>query len=302
VLAGLAALMAVSLWITVPTVLGRALRRERAASLTEEWATTRKARRDLEARAGGLSDRALDAGDLLSRIAFLYDVTPARWPRTLNPESGVLVGGDPARIAQSLARYLSGLERGLALVAEREAADPSLPERTPALLPVVSDLVEPSAYFGPRVSPWTQTEEFFPGLELAAPAGSAVIAPAAGTVLFAGRVVPSAHSRLWRFGNLVVLSHGSGGATLFGHLARIDVRLGESVRRGQRLGSVGATGWAMSPTLHYQFWRSDRGEALAPTDPQFAILDRRFTRRGASLEKMLATSAPGPIEPPPGMN
>jgi murein DD-endopeptidase MepM/ murein hydrolase activator NlpD len=63
---------------------------------------------------------------------------------------------------------------------------------------------------------------------------------------------------------------------------------------------VGSTGWAVSPGLHYEYWRGAEGR-LAPTDPQFAILDRRMGRREASLEKMLATSAAGPLEPPPGL-
>jgi murein DD-endopeptidase MepM/ murein hydrolase activator NlpD len=165
-------------------------------------------------------------------------------------------------------------------------------------MPLASELVEPSAVFGPRVSPWTGTEEFFTGLDLAAPAGSAVIAPADGTVLFAGRVAASQRSRWWRFGNLVVVSHGEGGATLFGPLGRIEVRRGDHVRRGRRLGSVGATGWAMSPVLHYEYWREREGR-LSPTDPRFAILDRRLDRHDVSLEKMDATSAPEPIEPLP---
>jgi hypothetical protein len=56
----------------------------------------------------------------------------------------------------------------------------------------------------------------------------------------------------------------------------------------------------MSPQLHYEFWRSD-GASLRPTDPLFAILDRRIEPRPVSLGRMLGTSAPGPIEPLPGL-
>jgi murein DD-endopeptidase MepM/ murein hydrolase activator NlpD len=165
---------------------------------------------------------------------------------------------------------------------------------------VRSELVEPSAYFGPRVSPWTRAEEFFPGIDLAAPAGSAVIAPADGTVVFVGHAPARPVSRLSRFGNLVVLRHGAAGVTLYGHLKQVAVRRGQRVRRGETLGTVGSTGWAVSPGLHYEYWRESGGR-LAPTDPQFAILDRALGRREASLEKMRATSATGAIEPPPGL-
>ena len=245
-----------------------------------------------------MRDRALDAGDLVSRIAFLYGVPPSRWPRSLNPETGLLAGTDLLRIAQGLDRYLVGLERARATIAEVENANAGLPTWMPARLPVQSDMVEPSAVFGPRVSPWTGAEEFFPGVDLAAPAGSPVIAPAGGTVVFAGRAQGAPISRLRRFGNLVVLSHGPGGLTLFGHLARVEVKRGDRVRAGQRLGTVGATGWAMAPVLHYEYWRNREGR-LRPTDPQFVILDRRLSGSNVSLEKMTATSAPGPIEPPP---
>ncbi len=300
VLAGLACAAAVSLWVTVPTFVLRSARREQSGAILAESAGVTRRWSELEARAASLRDRALDSGTLVSRIAFLSGTTPAAWPKSLNPETAVLASQEPEAIVRGLGRYLAGLERGLALMKEREAADPALAASTPSILPLATDLVEPSALFGPRVSPWTGSEEFFTGLDLAAPAGSAVIAPAAGTVVFAGRIAPSPGSRLWRFGNCVVLSHGAAGATFFGHLAKIEVRRGSHVRRGERLGSVGTTGWAMSPTLHYEYWR--RGaEELAPTDPRFAILDRPLAGRDVSLEKMLATSAPGPVEPLPGL-
>jgi murein DD-endopeptidase MepM/ murein hydrolase activator NlpD len=244
----------------------------------------------------GLKDRALDAGDLASRIAFLYRVSPDRWPRRLNPEAGVLAGAEARLVAEGLGRYVGALGRAAAILEARDAAQPGLADRTPSRLPLSSEFVEPSALFGPRVSPWTNAEEFFVGLDLAAPAGSPVIAPADGRVVFAGRAPASARSRLWRFGNLVVVSHGDGGATLYGHLGKVDVRRGAQVRRGQKLGSVGASGWAMSPALHYEYWREQNG-VLAPTDPRFAILDRRFGRLEVSLERMEATSVPGPVEP-----
>jgi murein DD-endopeptidase MepM/ murein hydrolase activator NlpD len=298
-LAAAAALFALSLWITVPTAVARALRREGSDALERERAASERESRELAARIEGLRRRALDAGDLLSRVAFLYRVPPARWPRRLNSETGTLAAPAPHALVDGLDRYVAALERGLLLLEAREAADPTLAQESPSLLPLSGDLVEPSALFGPRVSPWTGAEEFFIGLDLAAPSGTPVIAPADGTVSFVGRVPASSRPRLWRFGNLVILSHGAHGVTLFGHLGKIDVRRGGRVRRGQRLGTVGATGWAMSPALHYEYWR-ERGGTLSPTDPRFGILDRRFAGFDVSLERMEATSAPGPVEPLPG--
>ena len=298
---GAAAIAALSLWVTVPAVAMRAMHDRPLDALEKDAAAAREAHAIAEARAVALADRARDAASLLARIAFLYRVPPARWPKALNPEAGLL-SGPPASDASNLPRFLLALDSGLALLAEREAADPKLAPRTPSILPLATELFEPAAVFGPRTSPWTGAEEFFTGLELAAPAGSVAVAPADGTVVFAGNIKPRPGSRVWRYGNLVVLSHGGGQATLLGHLARIEVRPGQTVRRGERIGTVGMTGWTVSPSLHYELWRepSWRGDgALAPTDPRFAVLDRRLGPPDLSLEKMVATAAPGPVEPLP---
>ena len=298
--AGCAALAAVSLWVTVPFVCLREARAERSTQIAAASAEVRTGWSELAARSRNLRERALDDGDLVSRIGFLYGIPPAPWPRSLNPETGLLASEDPDGVALGLVRYAGGLDRALALVAEKEAAAPALAAETPSRLPLSTDLVEPASRFGPRVSPWTGSEEFYPGVDLAAPAGSPVIAPADGVVAFVGRVPPEVNGRLWRFGNLVVLSHGAAGATLYGHLAKIDARHGQTVRRGTRLGTVGTTGWALFPALHYEVWR--RGsEGLAPTDPRFAMLDLRLPGHDVSLEKMLATSGPESLEPPPGV-
>lgn len=299
-LAAATALFAASLWVTVPVVVMRLLRTEGELRVTREAWRRRSDRRRLAGRAAALKEQTLERGDFLGRIAFLYAIPGARWPRALNPQRGILSHSDPETMASGLELYLRALERGRAMLAEREASDPDLARRVPAILPLSGRLFEPSAFFGPRVSPWTSEEEFFPGVDIAAPGGSAVIAPGSGTIAFAGTLRGSLAGRLWRLGNLVVLSHGKGGATVFGHLSRVDVRHGQRVSRGDRLGTVGATGWAISPQLHYEYWRSQGGR-LSPTDPLFAVLNHRLGRGPVSLEQMDATSAPGPLDSLPGL-
>jgi murein DD-endopeptidase MepM/ murein hydrolase activator NlpD len=295
---GAAAAAAVSLWITVPAMATRALRDKPSEALAAESASARAAFGVAEGRATAMIARARDAASLLARIAFLYRIPPEDWPSLLNPEAGLLARSPADAVTSGLPRFLLGLDRGLQVLAGKEAGDPRLAARTPSILPLVTEIFEPAAVFGPRVSPWTGAEEFFTGLELASPPGSTVVAPADGTVAYAGRVRPRPDSRLWRYGNLVILAHGGGQATVFGHLAKIEARRGQKVRRGERVGTVGATGWVVSPSLHYEFWRERDGE-LAPTDPRFAVLDRRLGPPDLSLEKMAATSAPGPLDPLP---
>lgn len=298
-LAGVAAVAALSLWITVPLTLRRWMRNEDAPRVIRETEDVRAARAEVLAQAASLKARSLDRGDLLNRIAFLYEVPSAIWPRILAPERGAISTSAADVIAARLPAYLRGLDAGLELLAASEGADKDLPSRVPAILPIPDRLSEPVGFFGPRVSPWTGGAEFFTGLELAAPEGAAILATGAGVVLFAGSMRASAASRLWQLGNFAVVSHGPSGITLYGHLAKIEVRRGQRVVRRQRLGTAGKSGWALTPGLHYEYWR-DQGDGLRPTDPLFAILDQRPRGTDVSLERMTATSAPGPVETVPG--
>ncbi len=81
------------------------------------------------------------------------------------------------------------------------------------------------------------------GLDFAAPAGTPVLAPAAGKVVDAGDYFFN--------GNTVFLDHGQGLISAYMHLSRIDVAVGQRVERGQRLGAVGASGRATGPHLHW---------------------------------------------------
>jgi murein DD-endopeptidase MepM/ murein hydrolase activator NlpD len=95
------------------------------------------------------------------------------------------------------------------------------------------------------------------GVDVAAGAGATVVAPADGIVILAG---PPAFSLE---GNLVIVDHGMGLNSSFLHLSRVDVREGQQVRQGQPIGTVGATGRATGPHLH---WGMKWGDARI--DPQ----------------------------------
>jgi murein DD-endopeptidase MepM/ murein hydrolase activator NlpD len=302
-LAAAGALLAASLGFTGPVALARAGRRQSHGRASGEAPSgdARSQQRLTAALARAMRERAVDRADYLNRIALLYGVPAARWPRALDSAPGTLSAAEPEALAAQIEIFLVALERGRAILEERERNDPDLAARSPSRFPCAVAHCEPSSFFGPRVSPWTGEEEFFPGVDIAAPEGSAVLAPGAATVMFAGNARRSGRGWFWRLGNILVLSHGAGGATVFGHLSRIEVRRGQHVARGQRIGAVGSTGWTVSPQLHYEFWRPE-GETLRPTDPFFAALDRRVGRRPVSLEQMEATSAPGPLDPLPGFS
>ncbi|UNK57603.1 M23 family metallopeptidase [Pseudoxanthomonas daejeonensis] len=82
------------------------------------------------------------------------------------------------------------------------------------------------------------------GMDIAAPTGTPVLAPAAGVVTFAA-------PDLYLTGGTVLLDHGFGISSNFLHLSRIDVKVGDRVEQGQVIGAVGATGRATGPHLHW---------------------------------------------------
>ncbi|MFN2386591.1 MAG: M23 family metallopeptidase [Thermoanaerobaculia bacterium] len=298
-LVGVWAIVSISLIWTAPVMTLRWLRHGHRADIARDSSALRGSERRLAESAVSLRDRASAIGDRLARIAFLYDVPAAQWPRELDPEGAALSAGTSPVSLDGLERYIAAMERGRLLLAGAEAADPQLPRRVPSVLPLSARLFAPSALFGPRVSPWTGEQEFFPGVDLATAAGTSVIAPGAGRVAFAGRVRPGRSGWLGRVGNVVVVDHGGGLATAYGHLSRTDVRVGQRIDRGGRLGLVGETGWALVPQLHYELWKHVGGR-WRPTDPLFAILDRRLDTAVPSLEGMRRAIAPDPVEPLPG--
>ena len=81
------------------------------------------------------------------------------------------------------------------------------------------------------------------GLDIAAPTGAPVLAPAAGTISFTGS--------LYFNGNAIFIDHGGGLISMLCHLSKIDVQAGDAVRKSQRIGLVGATGRATGPHLHW---------------------------------------------------
>lgn len=99
--------------------------------------------------------------------------------------------------------------------------------------------------FAMRFHPIHQRVMAHTGVDYGAPVGTPARTVADGVVEFAG----------WQggYGNTVIVRHGADKTTLYAHLSRIDVRRGERVQQGQRIGAVGATGTATGPHLHYEF-------------------------------------------------
>jgi murein DD-endopeptidase MepM/ murein hydrolase activator NlpD len=117
-----------------------------------------------------------------------------------------------------------------------------------------------TSVFGYRTSPFTGKREFHRGIDIAARKGTPILAPAAGRVRHV-----SEHKAL---GKMVIIRHGYGIETVYGHLAEHRVKPGDPIERGQTIGLMGNTGRSTGPHVHYQVQVNG-----VPVDPQNYMLD-----------------------------
>ena len=138
---------------------------------------------------------------------------------------------------------LEGQLKLLELLANQRA---TMIRYTPNIWPISGRI---GSVFGARLDPFTGDQEMHVGLDIVAPFGSPIKAPADGIVIFAERKSD--------YGNLVILDHGNGLTTRDGHLSRFNVHAGQKVRKGDVIGYVGMTGRTTAPHLHYEVRLND---------------------------------------------
>jgi murein DD-endopeptidase MepM/ murein hydrolase activator NlpD len=102
------------------------------------------------------------------------------------------------------------------------------------------------------------------GIDIAAPTGSAIVAPEAGVVLEAGSTSG--------FGNVIYLQHENGDVTVYGHMSELLVEAGQIVEAGEALAEVGSLGYSTGPHLHFEVYRG--GLDNERIDPVDWLLDR----------------------------
>jgi len=123
---------------------------------------------------------------------------------------------------------------------------------TPAIQPISNkDLNRLSSGFSYRIDPIYKTVKFHTGLDFSAPQGTPIYATAQGVVRIAGNLGNG-------YGNHVVINHGYQYSTLYGHMYRIKVRSGQSVKRGEVIGYVGNSGKSTGSHLHYEVMKGKK--------------------------------------------
>ncbi len=156
------------------------------------------------------------------------------------PVLGSAFGG-PDNTFGALRDLLGALENRLDIVKTGVQRRQALAAATPSIWPVVGWL---SSSYGNRRDPFTGGADFHPGLDISADYGEPVHATADGVVASAGNS--------GSYGNLVVIEHGYGITTRYGHLSRFATMTGHQVHRGDVIGYVGSTGRSTSAHLHYE--------------------------------------------------
>jgi murein DD-endopeptidase MepM/ murein hydrolase activator NlpD len=116
----------------------------------------------------------------------------------------------------------------------------------PAIQPIRNEnLKRMASGFGYRSDPFTKARKFHEGMDFTAKTGTPVFASGDG-------IVSRADNTASGFGNHIVIRHGFGYETLYGHLSRYKARVGQYVKRGDVIGYVGSTGRSEAPHLHYE--------------------------------------------------
>jgi murein DD-endopeptidase MepM/ murein hydrolase activator NlpD len=213
----------------------------------------RTEREDLKSRYSKLEQVAQERdvqvaslGSLASEVSSLYGLKSDPLLTSASPEN-LRTAAVTSSIDQFYALKTTALTgaatTGISLGLTRNVtmADWVRANSAPSIWPVEGPV---TASFGERVDPFNGEGAFHSGVDISAPYGTAIIAPADGVVVFA--------DFLGGYGRAIVLDHGHGITTRYGHLSSFAVIPGQRVHRGDTIGYVGLTGRSTGPHLHYE--------------------------------------------------
>jgi len=151
----------------------------------------------------------------------------------------LLVANSPDQIQNSEVTSMNGISLGL--TRNVTTADWVRANSAPNIWPVEGHV---TGSFGERIDPFNGEGAFHSGVDIASSYGQGVMAPADGVVVFA--------DFMGGYGRAIMIDHGHGISTRYGHLANFAVTAGQHVHRGDTIGYVGLSGRSTGPHLHYE--------------------------------------------------
>ena len=116
--------------------------------------------------------------------------------------------------------------------------------------------------FGWRIHPVYNEKRFHSGVDIASGYGATIMAAGNGVVIFTAKPVQGQNTGGTGYGNYCIIDHGGGYTTLYGHCRRVNVKVGQKVKAGQKIGEVGSTGTSTGSHLHFEVRKS--GEPVNP--------------------------------------
>lgn len=237
---------------------------EWGAKLEQQRVEVANVRRDLQERLDALTSRVgqmnahvirLDAlGRRLTEMAnldkgeFNFDSEPAVGGPEGLVEGASVAAPDLTAMLDELANQIRDRERQLSvlesMISTRNLSRQVVPDGRPVLKGWIS------SHFGYRADPFTGRNTYHRGIDFAGPAGSQVVAVAAGVVTYS--------KDRFGYGRTVEINHGNGYVTRYAHNEKALVQVGETVQKGQPIALMGSTGRSTGPHLHFEVLKNGR--------------------------------------------
>ncbi|MDZ7314937.1 MAG: M23 family metallopeptidase [candidate division KSB1 bacterium] len=186
-------------------------------------------------------ERKLGRGGLASSEYTLASIQPS------TVDANVVNAARIAKFLDDLDRRLEFVQKSREEIEKKEKENQSLWNHIPSINPVQGEYRFTDS-FGWRVHPLTRIRQYHEGQDISAKRGTPVVAAADGRVT----TVVGKHDPNRSYGRYIAIDHGEGYLTLYAHLKTVEVKEGQEVRRGQVIGTVGDTGSATGPHLHYE--------------------------------------------------
>lgn len=149
------------------------------------------------------------------------------------------------KLKRQMVLQSKSLDTIINMATEKEKMLASIPSIKPVRSDKLARNVKLLSGFGRRIHPIFKVPKMHYGIDFTAPKGTPIQATGDGTVV---RV----ENRGSGYGRSVIIDHGWGFQTLYGHMSRIDVKVGQKVKRGQKIGLVGSSGTSTAPHCHYE--------------------------------------------------